>query len=469
MTNHPHDDASGSDLPGEHAAIDAIARQAGAEVRRPAPPAFAAGVRRARRRQQTIRASVGAVGVAALVTIGAVAVVGQRDISTLVPATAPAPTFDAPMTEVTTPTTPDPTTPENSTPVAPSPETTASTTTSILPPAVDPDAVPEAIYAPADDATTQQDVFDPLTLQRVDTRPSTGAAFPDPTAPITSASGAIAYGFPYDQQDDKDACLQMPAAAWVVGAEPTGLPERVEAIAVSADGRAGAAVSAACPTDGVLAGDDQPVGPYDVTVAMFDADDPATPSRPILTIDGGAEGVLIVELNDDGSLLLLTTASRPFSEGPTGLTRIIDTASGDLVSVLGDGQPADLPHSDCGIDSVQFVGTSGLAYMAICPEEGLAVVVSDLRTGETIDVVNPEYTDRTYETMPTASLIVDPATYTSPANAWYVLCAGRSTLGPDGSVAYDLPGTRPCWLGHGDEPMREIPTATNLDARFTPY
>ncbi len=469
MTNHQNDDASGSDLPGDHAAIDAIARRAGAEVRRPAPAAFAAGVRRARRRQQTIRAGLGAVGVAALVTVGAVAVAGRSNDSTLVPATAP--TVEAPTTVVTTPdttpatTNPESTTPDGTSPVAAPPDSTTST----APPAVDVDAVPEAIYAPADDATTQQDVFDPVTLELVDTRPSTGAAFPDPTAPVTSASGAITYGFPYDQQDDMDPCLQMPAAAWVVGAEPTGLPERVEVIAVSADGRAGVAVSAACPTDGALAGDDQPAGPYDVTIAMFDADDPTTSPRPILTIDGGAEGVLIVELNDDGSLLLLTTASRPFSEGPTGLTRIIDTASGDLVSVLGDGQPADLPHSDCATDSLQFVGTSGLAYMAICPDIGLAVVIHDLRTGETIDVVNSDYIDRTYETMPTASLIVDPATYTSPANAWYVLCAGRSTVGPDGSISYDLPGTRPCWLGHGADAMREISTATNLEARFTPY
>ena len=463
MTNQPHEDVSGTDLPGEHAAIDAIARRAGAEVRRPAPAAFAAGIRSARRRQQAVRAGLGAVGVAALVTVGAVTVAGQRDNNTLVPGTAPVPTVDEPATDVSTPTTPDPTTPENSSPVAPPPETTAST----VPPEVGVD-VPEAIYAPADDATTQQDVFDPLTLERMDTRPSTGAAFPDPTAPVASASGAITYGFPYDQQDDMDPCQQMPSAAWVVGADPSGLPERVEAIAVSADARSGAVVSVDCPTNGVLAADDEPAGPYDVTVAMFDADDPATSTRPILTIDGGAEGVLIVELNEDGSLLLLTTASRPFSEPTTILTRIIDPASGETIVVLGDNQSAELPHSECGIDSVQFVGTSGLAYMAICPE-GLAVVVRDLRTGETIDVVNPEYVDRTYETMPAASLVVDPATYTSPADAWYVLCAGRSTLQPDGSVAYDLPGTRPCWLGHGDEPMREIPTATNLDARFTPY
>ena len=206
-----------------------------------------------------------------------------------------------------------------------------------------------------------------------------------------------------------------------------------------------------------------------MTVAMFDADDPTIPSRPILTIDGGAEGVLIVEPNDDGSLLLLTTASRPFSEPSAILTRIIDTVSGEIIAVLGDERSAELPHSDCGIDSVQFVGTSSLAYMAVCPDEGLAVVIRDLRSGETIDVVNPEYRDRTYETLPAASLVVDPVTYAGPSNAWYVLCAGRSTLQPDGSVAYDLPGTRPCWLGHGDEPMREIPTATNLDARFTPY
>ncbi len=465
MTNDRNEHASGTDLPGEHAAIDAIARRAGAEVRRPAPPAFTAGVRRARRRQQAVRAGLGAVGVAALVTVGVLAVAGGSDDDTLVPATAPAATVEVPSTDVTVPSTPEPTTPEVSNPVAPPPDSTTST----APPEADVDAVPEAIYAPADDAATQQDVFDPSTLERVDTRPSTGAAFQDPTAPVASASGAITYGFPYDQQDDVDPCRQMPSAAWVVGAEPTGLPERVDVIAVAADARSGAVVSADCPTNGVPAADDGPAGAYDVTVAMFDADDPTIPSRPILTIDGGAEGVLIVEPNDDGSLLLLTTASRPFSEPSAILTRIIDTVSGEIIAVLGDERSAELPHSDCGIDSVQFVGTSSLAYMAVCPDEGLAVVIRDLRSGETIDVVNPEYRDRTYETLPAASLVVDPVTYAGPSNAWYVLCAGRSTLQPDGSVAYDLPGTRPCWLGHGDEPMREIPTATNLDARFTPY
>ena len=71
--------------------------------------------------------------------------------------------------------------------------------------------------------------------------------------------------------------------------------------------------------------------------------------------------------------------------------------------------------------------------------------------------------------MTAASMQVDRATFTTPSTAWFILCAERETPQGDGSVVFDAPGSHPCWLGHGDDVIREIPAATTIAARFEPF
>jgi hypothetical protein len=69
--------------------------------------------------------------------------------------------------------------------------------------------------------------------------------------------------------------------------------------------------------------------------------------------------------------------------------------------------------------------------------------------------------------MVSASLSVDRLTYRDPAAAWYLLCAERETQQGD-TIVVGAAGSNPCWIGHGNEPMRELPTATTIAASFQP-
>jgi len=441
--------------PGADGRIDDLARRAGAEVRRPAPAGFVEGVRRARRRQQTVRAGAGVVGVAALLAIGAVIVRGTSDDATIAPATVPDSVLDTQADAEPDATSTDPTTTV--------PKQPAVGSSTFVPAGTNADGIPDAIHVPVDPALTEEHVLDPVTLDLVETRPITRVRSGEALI-STSESGAITYAWPFESQDDRDACDQMPSADWVNGAEPTGLPERVLGITLSADGRVGAVVAVSCPFDAEPSIDGT-TGPYDVTVFWFDADDPTASAVPVLVIDGGAEDFFRASLTDDGSFVMLETYPLPLAEGNSVITRIADTGTGELVAELRDDRASGLPHADCGFGfvAIRVVGNSGLGYVAICPDEGLVVVVRDLVTGETVEAVNAEYVGRTYETMPNASFEIDRATYTTPRGAWYLLCAEREidgVIGPSDS--------RPCWIGRGGEPMREVPSTVGTLASFEP-
>jgi hypothetical protein len=325
------------------------------------------------------------------------------------------------------------------------------------------DVVPAAIYSPAaaDPGTgmsAQLDVFDPLTLERTGVVDRT---YLSEIPELTSASGAVTYVLRGATQTD--ACSQRRTTEWVHGAPADGLPEWASAIRLSADGRVGAIQTYDCP-DGSRLGD-----PHDATIRVFDANDPSAPSTLIATIEASNEILSNVDLSDDGTLLLVSTTPVPVTEGPNQQYRFYDTATGAVVAAVGEGVVSDLPRAECttGYISPRFVSSSAIAYGALCPD-GIAVVVADLRSGESSASLQPVYAGRTYETMVTAQLIVDRATYRSPADAWFILCAERWTeLPPDLNVPADQPDLRPCWIGHGDEPMRNIPTATVLGATFT--
>ncbi len=468
MTDRSHPDHDGHDRhsadpgtarpnPGDDGRIDDLARRAGAEVRRPAPAGFVQGVRRARRRQQTVRAGAGVVSVAALLAIGAVVARSTTDDGTIAPITVPDSVLDTqPDVE------PDETSPDtdHTTTV---PEESGDGSSTFVPAGSDPDGIPDAIHVPADVALAEENVLDPVTLELVETRQVTRTRSGEALI-SASASGVVTYGYPFDSQEDLDACGQTPSVDWVTGAEPTGLPERVLDISLSADGRVGAVVAVSCPPDAEPSVDGT-TGPYDVTVFRFDADDPTASAIPVVVVDGGAEYFFRSSLTDDGSFVLLETFPLPLAEGNSVLTRVADTGTGDLVAELRDDRASGLPHADCsfGFVAVRLVGNAGLGYVAICPEEGLVVVVRDLVTGETVEAVNAEYVGRSYETMPNASFEIDRATYTTPGGAWYLLCAEREL---DGVI--DPSNSRSCWIGRGGDPMREVPTTVGTLASFEP-
>jgi Ni,Fe-hydrogenase III small subunit len=454
-----------------HDDIDALARRAGAEVRRPAPAGFTAGIHRARRRQQTVRAGLGVAGVAALMVVGAALIARRGGDDLITPATVPD-TIVA-----------DPTTPEvdasidASTDGAPDPvpAESAGGTESTLPTAAT-DGIPEAIYTYADDTGTNQDIFDPVTLELIDTIPFTDAITERPTPDAVSASGAIAYGMSTDAQITFDDCNQSPVDIWIDGADPSGLPAQINDLAVSADGRVGVVAATDCPIGRPLAADFAPEGSYPITVAVFDPDHPDAPTRQLIELDGGTEiaHANSLSLSDDGSFLILSTSDRSQAgqEGMFGFTKIIDVATGDaVVDIDLKADTSNLPRDDCGYGYVdlQFVSSTAISYVVICPDQGLVVVVHDLVTNETAESVNPEYTGRTYETMPSARVIVDRSTYANPGTAWFLLCAERETLQNDGTVVFGSPTSHPCWIGHGSEAMREIPTNSAVaGASFEP-
>ncbi len=455
---HGADPGTARPDPGDGRQIDDLARRAGAEVRRPAPAGFLEGVRRARRRQQTVRAGAGVVGVAALLAIGAVVARDTTDDGTIAPATVPDSVVDT-QADVE----PDETSPDTD-PTTTVPDESGDGSSTFVPAGTDTDGIPDAIHVPADPALAEENVLDPVTLDLVETRPiirtRSGEALIS-----ASQSGTVTYAYPFESQDDQDACRQMPSADWTTGAEPTGLPERVLDITLSADGRVGAVVAVSCPSDAQPSVDGT-TGPYDVTVFRFDADDPTASAAPVLVVDGGAETFFRSALTDDGSFVMLETFPLPLAEGNSVITRVADTGTGDLVAELRDDRTSSpLPHATCsfGFVAIRLVGSSGLGYVAICPDEGLVVVVRDLVTGETVEAVNDEYIGRSYETMPNATFEIDRATYTGPGGAWYLLCAEREV---DGVI--DPSNSRSCWIGRGDDPMREVPTTVGTLASFEP-
>jgi hypothetical protein len=273
----------------------------------------------------------------------------------------------------------------------------------------------------------------------------------------------VQYATPFDVTVEFDACGQKAVSAWVTGADPTGLPARVQLIEISANGRVGVALSGDCAGDGSR--------PGEVTVSVFDADRPDIAARPVLTADETVEVVFLPagSLSDDGSYLIVSSFEQPLVEGIASLIRVIDTATGEVVADNATHTAADYPRVDCTDEFLppQFVGSTAIAYGALCPE-GIAVVIWDLVTGESIDVLNPEYAGRAYETMTSATLSVDRLTYRDPASAWYLLCAERE-IEQGGALVTGVTGSNPCWIGHGDDPMREVPMVTTIAASFQPF
>ena len=138
MTDH-HDLTNDSSA--DDARIDALARSAGAELRRPAPADGIARVQRAKRTRQLTQVGAGGFAAVLLVGAGVVAFRGGDTDRRVVPATVSLPDSTVPDSTVPDSTVPDSTVPDT---VAPSSTVPATTVPATTPPNVA--GAPSVIY-----------------------------------------------------------------------------------------------------------------------------------------------------------------------------------------------------------------------------------------------------------------------------------------------------------------------------------
>lgn len=426
--------------------VDAWARRSGAELRRPAPAGLTGNLRAARRRQQTTRAAM--VGAAAvLVLVGGVFAItrlgddsiGRATTVSTVPTSSTIAPVTAPLTvPLTVPVTTEGSVPATTGPTAQSTTTTSEPAATPTTPASAPAGATGPTILGVRDGDAQVDVLDADTLEVTGTAAAPGPGSRDggvSTGGAQSASGAVTYHFP-EPDSPRDDCNQTAAELWVDGAVPSGLPATIRLMAMSDDHRTGAVVGGECGTD--------------QWVSVFDADRPDLPARQLIPIDTTEETVLDLQINADGSFVIvdLATNARLIDEGlSAGRVIVVDVDSGRIVVTFDDGSTPALPYTDCGwgVDPPVPVGTTGIAYAAYnCPEDGYVVVVHDLVTGESASQSFPDYA-QTYETMLASGWHVDSASYTDPGSAWILV-----NLSADNTTVSEI------YLAQGDGPTRRI-------------
>jgi hypothetical protein len=459
MTDH-HDPTHDPSL--EQDRIDALARSAGVELRRPAPADGIARVHRAKRTRQLTQ--VGAGGLAAIVLVGA-GVVTFRSGDTdrrVVPATVSVPDASLPDSTV-----PDTSAPTSSTPGTPAPATTPPNAT----------GGPSVIYTSGEGFSS---FGSEVSTVDVATGAVTGTVTVDqalsdasraaqdalggeqalaPARVTTGQNGVTAQGQPdagwftyeFDVAGTTLGFDVMPSDAphldmfssdtlarfdrcgqselRVSGASDTALPGHVFGIVVSADARWIVTRSADCSADGTLA--DGYVDPSAIRYALFDAAHLEEPGR-VLVDDGPAVGVGAVSFSADGEFVVVEDGMWFFS-----------TSTGDRLEVADDG---------CAVQGTKwsrFIGPwvsgSSVALQVTC-ESDAALVVRDLATGEVMEVPVSMPGDTS-----TFTADVDYAHYDRPSNVWYTVCVA--------TVADDGTSTTTCELGVGSEPRMALPGA----------
>lgn len=453
MTDHTdHTDRQDDDR------IDALARAAGADLRRPAPADGLARAERAKRNRQLTRAGAGGLAAVMLVAVGAIALRGGDTDRRVVPATVSTPEVSLPVSSTPTNTVPvtSPSTSPSTTPPTTAPPVTTPPTD--RPPVEVPDAVHTAAQFLAFEGT--EDLRDPLTGDITESRPVDVTAAQNAQDALRTRTqlvgtpvngtlvdavtreytlGAITYTFSVIgseiQQPEPgtaqayDRCGQI--AVDVSGPAATALPARVARIAISADTRWLAVLTTACPDDGTLA-DGAATTPYTWSVVVFDAADPSTPGRTVLE---GVPSITETPLtfSPDGRYLAVewydVAAAAEFRPGSAGW-RYVELATGDEV----DGGAGDC--AALGTQWARFVGPwiggSSIAVQLSCPSQGASLLVRDLATSEEIRVEPPATGEQ-------GSMVadVDAATYISPSTAWWTVCEGLSSACSIGQGAGD--------------------------------
>ncbi len=461
MTDHtPFTDEP---APADDARIDALARSAGAALRRPAPDDGLAHVRRSKQRRQAVRAGATGVTLAALAVVGVVSMRGGDQRTTVVPATAdtaaPGPT-GGPSTSAAPPGTEVPTTAPTS------PTTTPGGAGS-----------PVAVYG-GDTAVgpdgSLESRFDPLTGELLGTGAMDGAASlaaqqqwygagaTDAPGRVLDAAeldrpGVLGYELDLgdvllrydvlpsemptlDDQDPAalpyfDRCQQTDLR--VSGGSAPALPARVLAVAASADRRFLTVLRADCPTAGTLA-DGVLEGGYDIVAEVYDVAQLDQPPRRLFSEPAESCGCTLAGFSPDSRYVAIRELASDLQ------FRVFALGSGDEVVLTDQCREGFSAFAD---QYGPWVGDSTIALVVDCGD-GPALLVMD---------VDEPARASSYPS-PAANVVwaeVDVAHLDDPANAWYVLC------GTD-----DLATPATCWVGQGDGSPIELPGVST--ASFLP-
>jgi hypothetical protein len=482
MTDHDH--LSNTPDPGADDRIDALARAAGNELRRPAPADGIASVQRAKRRRQTAQLGGAGVAAVAILAVGAIAIGGRDAGPTVVPATVS--TVDTP--DRTTPdTTPDTTVLVDET----VPETTGGPTPTSDPPpdttvvAVPPNAAgaPSAVYTSATPvvmADGDQTLVDPVTGEVLGTEPmdadaaraAQDALLGRTSLPVTRTSGGSSGQNAFGQDDFGyftneydiggityaldalpsevsdigafspetlgrfDRCGQSELR--VTGAAADALPDRASTLTFSADGRWSTVLSATCSDPGTLADGRSPSIEWSVT--LFDATRPDLPGRTI------------------GDLIEPVIGTSSFS--PDGQYVAVEANEGLRFFETDTGTEIDVVSEECFASGTKWsrfigpwIGESSVALQVRC-DDTWSLQVEDLATGESIDVAAP------VDEIDFGLVVdVDFAHYDRPSNTWFTMCVTTFDAGTS-TQSFD------CWIGQGGGPLVEL--TDTAEASFLP-
>ncbi len=451
MTTNPPGASPGSPLDDDtDARIDALARSAGSELRRPAPEHGLAGVQRAMRNRQVVRGAAGASAVLALV-VGGFIVANNRDgDADLVPADPVSTTVEPDTNTVPTPT------------VAPTPGVTVPEPPSTAPREVPPADAPSVVYTssesvqgdsiemlvdPADGAVLSSRPVDPALSLGAQTELSihgrTNADLGDVTYAFREVgfdSGTLAT----DIFPDVDLCAQNTVT--VTSPNGSALPQRAVNLVVSPDDRSVATLSATCPEPGTMGADGMGTQlPFEWVLQVFDAQRPELPGRTLATIPS-IEAFGRLTFSRDGRFIAADTIA---GGGAVGY-RFFDVDAGSEVDLgldLTGCRAVGTRYATFARFIGPWIGDSSIALDIECDGRSTTLLVRDLMApGSDFTTVAPTTVD------PLSVIVeVDAAGYSTPGDSWFTIC---DIVGPT------------CWIGHGDDRLVELPAVTT--ASFLP-
>lgn len=408
------------------ARIDAIARAAGDQLRRPAPADGLNRARRAHRRRQTVRTALTSSAALAIVAVGVVALTG-RDQSTRV---VPAETTDSPSPTTSTP--PDPTVTD--------------------PPSV---GAPSVVYTLSGDPTDPDAVLvrvDPVTGEVVGSEPVDPDRALDAQNDLPGGSrsnvdlGDVAYEFDKvvfdggtldtERFPDVDLCGQN--VVTVRSPSGSALPDRAHVVSVSPDDRYVVVLSSECPEPGTMGADG--IGtqvPFSATLQVFDALRPDLPGRTLLS------GVVALNVGEatfsgNGRFVALDTY-----DGGVQYP-VFDLETGTGVEIADGCTVGGTTYSRL---TGPWVGESSIAVVLSCADSQQLLVRDLMPGGDELSVTIPGADPNGV----LARAEVDVASFVAPGSAWFVLCDGLQAT---------------CWVGQGDGELVEL--ADVSDASFLP-
>ena len=458
MTNNTLDNPSPADDAGDaaDARIDAMARTAGSQLRRPAPERGFAQVKRARRTQQVTRAALGGTIALAVVAMGAFAV--NRRTNDIAPAADV--TISSTEPQASAPPNPPPTTavwPTIPTTAAALPPTTAEVTEPgpTAPAATDAGGVvatddPSVVYVSTQEDLAEQTLIDPVTGETIRTEPRDGAqadairsAGVDLEPPSNSVGG-VTYDFTeagYQEYGgepigDPDRCLQTPLT--VTSPAGSALPARALQFKISPSRQYVVTASTTCPEAGGAGTnlENRTTLPFETTIQVFDAAHPELPGRPLAT-QPPSNNVFNVTFSRNGRFAAMLTYV-----GSGYRYFIYDLETGSSLDIAPDcTHSGDRPQVAYDVHA-PWVGQSSIAFGAQCPD-GPKVAIADLATGKIVEIPIP------FTPVPDANPVVyvevDQQHYSTADTAWFTACGYLQSQ---------------CWVGNSQGQLIELPNTT---------